>query len=388
MIRPLLLGTMLLAAAVPATGANRTAPITPARLDAVVSSAMARTKARGLAVAVIDSGRVRIVRAYGTRNGAGAPLTTETIMYGASLTKMVFATMVMQLVDEDKLELDRSIATLLPKPLPDYADGEEKYADWRPLAGDERWRRITPRMLLTHSAGFANFGFLEPDGKLRVHFTPGSRYAYSGDGMILLQFVIERGLGLDVGAEVQRRVFDRFEMRRSSLHWRPDFAANLADGWDSEGQPQPHDERGRVRAAGSMDSTIGDVARFAAAFVRGQATSARSRRAMVAPQLAITTRSQFPTLQPEAPRADRIAGLAAGLGLVRFDGPQCAGFYKGGHDDITGNTLVCLQRRRRCVVIMANDVRAEAGFPAIVRAVLGETGMPWRSEYGPKEWAR
>ena len=388
MIRPLLLGTMLLAAAVPATGANRTAPITPARLDAVVSSAMARTKARGLAVAVIDSGRVRIVRAYGTRNAAGAPLTTETIMYGASLTKMVFATMVMQLVDEGKLALDRSIATLLPKPLPDYADGEEKYADWRPLAGDERWRRITPRMLLTHSAGFANFGFLEPDGKLRVHFTPGSRYAYSGDGMILLQFVIERGLGLDVGAEVQRRVFDRFEMRRSSLHWRPDFAANLADGWDSEGQPQPHDERGRVRAAGSMDSTIGDVARFAAAFVRGQATSARSRRAMVAPQLAITTRSQFPTLQPEAPRADRIAGLAAGLGLVRFDGPQGAGFYKGGHDDITGNTLVCLQRRRRCVVIMANDVRAEAGFPAIVRAVLGETGMPSRWEYGPKEWAR
>lgn len=74
--------------------------------------------------------------------------------------------------------------------------------------------RLTPRILLTHSADFAKFAFLEPDGKLRIHFEPGSRYAYSGEGMILLQFVLERGLGLDVGVEMQRRVFDRFGMRR------------------------------------------------------------------------------------------------------------------------------------------------------------------------------
>lgn len=60
-------------------------------------------------------------------------------------------------------------------------------------------------MVLTHSTGFANFAYLEPDEKLRIHFEPDSRYAYSGEGIILLQFAIEKGQGLDLGAEMQRR---------------------------------------------------------------------------------------------------------------------------------------------------------------------------------------
>jgi CubicO group peptidase (beta-lactamase class C family) len=305
-------------------------------------------------------------------------------MYGASLTKAAFGYMVMQLVEEGKLDLDRSIAQYLPRPLPDYprAETEEDYAPYADLAGDERWRKLTPRILLTHSAGFANFFFLEPDGKLQFHFEPGSRYAYSGDGLILLQFVLERGLGLDVGAEMQRRVFDRFGMTNTSMIWHPDFAANLADGFDAEGKIEPHDERSRVRAAGSMDTTIADMAKLAAGYVRGEGLSHAGRAELVKPQLAITTRSQFPTLQPELLAAERRPDLAAGLGVIVFDGPQGRGFYKGGHNDTTGNTWVCLERGRRCVVILANDVRAEAAFPAIARFVLGETGAPWRWEYG------
>jgi hypothetical protein len=102
----------------------------------------------------------------------------------------------------------------------------------------------------------------------------------------------------------------------------------------------------------------------------------------VKPALPITTASQFPSLQAELPPAQRHKGLAAGLGIIVFDGPQGRGFMKGGHNDSTGNTMVCIERRRRCVVILANDVRAEPAFPALVRFVLGETGAPWRWEYG------
>ena len=70
-----------------------------------------------------------------------------------------------------------------------------------------------------------------------------------------------------------------------------------------------------------------------------------------------------------------------------FDGPQGPGFQKGGHNDSTGNTWVCLRRQRNCVVILSNDVRAEALFPGIVRIALGETGMPWSWEYGAQTWA-
>jgi CubicO group peptidase (beta-lactamase class C family) len=66
-------------------------------IDAEAKRAMVRTHANGLAIAVIDHGRVGYVQAYGIRNAKGDPLTTDTVMYGASLTKMVFAYHVMQL---------------------------------------------------------------------------------------------------------------------------------------------------------------------------------------------------------------------------------------------------------------------------------------------------
>ncbi len=366
-------------AAPPVTGAM---PDTAA-LDAMAARAMAATGARGLAIATVDGGRVRDVRVYGERNAGGEPLRTDTVMYGASLTKTVFAYTVLQLVDEKRLALDRPIAEDLAKPLPDYGR-IRGYGPWDDLADEPRWRSLTPRMLLTHASGFANFAFDEPDGKLRMHFDPGTRYAYSGEGLILLQFVIERGHGLALGDEMQRRVFDRFGMRTTSMTWREDFARNLADGWRADGVAEPHDRRSRVRAAGSMDTTIADIAAFAAGLVRGDGLSAASREALAAPQLAITTASQFPSLQEELPPALRRADLAAGLGVIVFDGPQGRGFMKGGHNDSTGNTLVCLERGRRCVVILANDVRAEAAFPALVRFVLGETGAPWTWEYGDK----
>lgn len=353
----------------------------PHRMDAAVARAMETTGAKGLAVAIVEKGRVVFVRAYGARNAKGDPLDTATIMYGASITKAVFAYTVMQLVDEGKIDLDKPIAAMLPRPLPEYGNLDD-YGNWGDLAGDDRWRRITPRMVLTHSTGFANFSFLEPDGKLKFHFDPGARYAYSGEGIVLLQFAIEKGLGLDLGAEMQRRVFDRFGMKNTSMIWRPDFARNLADGWMADGKSEPHDERSRVRAAGSMDTSIADLARFAAGFMRGEGLTAKARAEMVRPQLPITTRTQFPTLAPELPQDQRWPGLSAGLGVVTFQGPQGPGFYKGGHNDSTGNSWVCVERGRRCVVILANDVRAEKAFPALVRAALGETGVPYGWEYG------
>ena len=68
--------------------------------------------------------------------------------------------------------------------------------------------------------------------------------------------------------------------------------------------------------------------------------------------------------------------------MIVFDGPQGRGFYKGGHDAQTANSFVCLERLRRCVLLLANDVRAEARFADLVRFVLGETGVPYDWEYG------
>ena len=361
-----------------------------AGVDAEVKKLMARTNAKGIAVAVIDHGKVSYVHAYGIRNAKGDPLTADTVMYGASLTKTIFAYTAMQLVDQGKLSLDAPIRDDLDKPLPSYGPDPvfpDKYGPYKDLADDPRWEKITPRMALTHSTGFSNFWFIEPDQKLHIHFEPGTHFSYSGEGFILLQFVVEhgrkaQGLGLDVG-DLTQAIFNRLGMHRTSLVWSIDNPErNVADGWNDQGQPQPHDKRSKVRVAGSMNTTISDLSKFAAALVRGDGLSTASRAEMTKPSLHITTASLFPLFLPDLPVSEQRRDLASGLGVTVFDGPQGHGFYKGGHDGATANTLVCIDAGQRCVVILSNDVRSEAGFADLVRFILGDTGVPFDWEYG------
>ena len=360
-----------------------------ASIDAEVGKIMTRTHAEGMAIAVIDHGKVRYVQSYGIRNAKGDPLTTDTVMYGASLTKTVFAYTVMQLVDQGKLNLDTPIKADLDKPLPSYGPDPvfpDKYGPYKDLADDSRWEKVTPRMCLTHSTGFSNFWFIEPDQKLHIHFEPGTHFSYSGEGFILLQFAVEhgrkaQGLGLDVG-DLTKANFDRLGMTRTSLVWHNGQDPNVADGWNDQGQPQPHDERSKVRAAGSMNTTISDLSKFTAALVRGDDLSPGSRAEITRPVLHIATASQFPLFLPNLPPAEQRRDLYSGLGVVVFDGPQGPGFFKGGHDGQTANTMVCVEASQRCVLILSNDVRSEAGFAELVRFILGNTGVPYDWEYG------
>lgn len=344
-------------------------------IDAEAGRLMAEQDVKGLAMAVIDDGRVTHMAAFGLRNvERNLPLETRTIMYGASLTKTAFACMVLQLVDEGRFDLDRPLHEYLPRPIPSYAE-------YVHLAGDERWRLLTGRHVLAHSTGFANFRWLEDDRKLRFHFAPGERYAYSGEGFYLLQFVLEEGLGLDVKAEMQERIFDRFDMPNTSMQWRADFADNLADGYAMDGSFEPHDERSKVSAAGSMDTTIEDQARMWAGIVRGDGLSETARAELVRAQLPIRSAHQFPTLREGTdPRAEQI-GLAAGLGLVTFGEGRYKAWFKGGHNDWTGNMVVCQEQSRRCVVLLSNSVRAELIYPSLVSFVLPGVAVPWWWEY-------
>jgi CubicO group peptidase (beta-lactamase class C family) len=360
-----------------------------AAIDAEVGKIMTETRAKGIAVAVIDHGKVDYVQAYGVRNASGDPLATNTVMYGASLTKTVFAYTVMQLVDAGKLSLDTPIKYDLDSPLPSYGPDPvfpDKYGPYKDLADDPRWEKITPRMCLTHSTGFSNFWFIEPDQKLHIHFEPGTRFSYSGEGFILLQFVVEhgrkaKGLGLDVG-DLTKINFDRLGMPRTSMVWYNGQDTNVADGWNDHGQPQPHDKRSKVRVAGSMNTTIADLSKFTAALVRGDGLSPASRAEITRPVLHIPTASLFPLFLRDLPPAEQRKDLYSGLGVTLFDGSQGHGFYKGGHDGQTANTMVCIEASQRCVLILSNDVRSEAGFAELVRFILGDTGVPYDWEYG------
>ena len=131
-----------------------------------------------------------------------------------------------------------------------------------------------------------------------------------------------------------------------------------------------------------MNTTISDLSKFAAALVSGNGLSSASRAEISKPQLHIGTAHQFPIFGADLPVNEQRKDLYAGLGVIVFDGPQGHGFYKGGHDGQTANTMVCLNASQRCALILSNDVRSEAGFAELVRFILGDTGVPYDWEYG------
>jgi CubicO group peptidase (beta-lactamase class C family) len=355
----------------------------PARIDARVRELMRAGRVPGLALSLIRGGRVAYVRAYGLRDvEKGVPLTTDTVMYGASLTKATFAYMVMQLVEEGRIDLDRPIAAYLPGPLPD----DEGYAG---LESDPRWARVTFRMLLDHTSGLPNLRFITPHGidrsaKLAFAFDPGTRYSYSGEGFLLAQRVLEHGLGLDVSVEMQRRVFDRFHMTRTAMTWRESFGDNVAQGYDLDGKCVGHDRHTKVRALGSMDTTITDWSRFLAGVVRGDGLAAAARAEMIRRQVAIHSATQFPTWSERTTQVYDSIRLGYGLGWGVFETPFGHAFFKEGHDEGTANYALCVELRRACILLMSNSVRAEGIFKPLVDELMGDTRLPWRWEgYAP-----
>ena len=85
------------------------------------------------------------------------------------------------------------------------------------------------------------------------------------------------------------------------------------------------------------------------------------------------------------PISEQRKALYAGLGVVVFDGPQGHGFYKGSHDNQTDNTMACIEKSQRCVVILSNDIRSETGFADLVHFILGDTGVPYTWAYARRE---
>lgn len=145
-----------------------------------------RFEVPGTAIVAIEN--CRPVEAYyvGKANlEIGAPVAADTLFEAASLSKTVFTWLVMSLVEEGVLDLDRPFAD----------DGFE----WPRVADQEAYARITPRHVLTHGSGLPNWAgdALDPDrdDPLELEAIPGAEFHYSGEGFQLLQAYVEARTG-------------------------------------------------------------------------------------------------------------------------------------------------------------------------------------------------
>lgn len=153
-------------------GSDRSA----AELDDFLITKMDSLNIPGLSFALINDGKVVHHKTLGFADvESNKPVTNQTIFEAASLSKSVFSFFVMTYVEEGKLDLD--------KPL-------YKYLTYPDIADDERYKKITARMVLSHRSGFPNWRFNEMDGKLKIYFEPGTNYKYSGEGYQYLAKVL------------------------------------------------------------------------------------------------------------------------------------------------------------------------------------------------------
>lgn len=346
--------------------------VSPVELEASIEQTMAKANVAGLSVAIINDNRIATTYAFGYRDeAAGIPFDTQTVTGAASLSKTVFAYLVMLLVEEEVIDLDKPLQAYLAKPLPEYPT----YAD---LAGDERYKQITARMVLSHSTGFPNWRILEPDGRLKFLFAPGSRHSYSGEGIDLLQMVVEEVTGRDLQTLARGKIFEPLGMTRTSYVWQEAFEADAARPHDQFGRPKSLPRRTVPDAAGSMVTTAEDYARLLVAILNATGQRKATVNEMLRSQITISYEQMF------GPGAWRDTGkyqaidLAWGLGWGRFDSDRWGrAFFHTGHDFGYQNYTVIYADRGIGIVLLSNSDNFESVAREIVQTAIGDRDSPF-----------
>ena len=359
--------------------------ISIADADALARKTLTEAHVTGAQIAVLNHGQLVWSAAYGLRRkDPPLPMDQGTTTWAASITKSVFATYVMSLVERHAFNLDQPISTQLDKPLNEYEPYKETAAD---LVHDPEWPSVTPRMLLSHSSGLANFAFIEPDKRMHLRFKPGSQFLYSGEGINLVQFVIEQKFHKPLDQLMQQAIFDPPGMTRTGIIYRTEFAADVADRYDLNEKFRSQTKRFPARGAGSMTTSAGDLAKFTSALLDDKVIKSSTRSKMLHPVLPIRTLHEFALRAEEGPGQEAAdVGLAYGVGWGLLTethfGPA---FFKEGHGDGAQNYMICFERSKSCMILLTNSDNGELVFRPLLETILGDTVTPWEWEgYTPE----
>ena len=354
--------------------------ISSAQATEIAEEELAKNHVMGTQLAILNRGRTVWSGAFGLRDAAKKlPMTPQTNIWAASITKGLFATWVMRQWEQHRIDLDQPIAQMLPQTLDQYEPYRSSVAD---LLKDPRWPLLTPRILLAHTSGLSNLAVLtEPDKNLRLHFNPGSRFAYSGDGLNLLQFAFEQKLGLRLADAMQHDLFDPLGMDRTGMVWRPEFAADTALRYDANGKYLAATHRDNARAAGSMTSTARDLSVFLEALFAGKILRPSTVSEMLKPRIGVRTAHQFPTLAENTSDEGPQVGLAYGFGWGLLTHTRYGkAFFKEGHGDGAENYLICFLRSQTCMIMLTNSDNGELAFRALLGRLIADTVTPWEWE--------
>jgi CubicO group peptidase (beta-lactamase class C family) len=317
-----------------------------ADLERQIPKLLAEAIVPGLSIAIIKDAKLLWRRGFGVRErGSEVPVDNDTVFEAASVSKTVFAYAVMKLCEKGVIGLDTPLTKYSAKPF---------------LEGDPRLELITARHVLSHTSGFQNWrSDKEP---LQIHFTPGEKYLYSGEGYSYLQSVVTQVTGQPIEQFMQANVFGPFGMTSSGYIWNDTFEHRAARPHDAKGKAFANKKRtaadaARFAAAGELHTTPADYAKFLLEVIAPKESDAfrlnqKSLQEMLRPQVKVDNSSSWAL-------GWRITHTAKGNLIVH-----------GGDNDGFHAFVAASVERKSGYVIMTNG---ENGTEIINKLILGET---------------
>lgn len=332
----------------------------------------------GLAVAVFNDREIVYSRAFGVKNTeTGEPLRMDTVFYGASLSKAVSAVLMMKLVEEGILDLDTTLMSYSEQPVSTYTASREKawHEDLTDLKDDGLHKKITARMSLSHTTGFANWRWVEEDHKLRVRFEPGSQFNYSGEGFTFLQVILEKRTKKPLEDWMKEKIFEPYGMTTSSYTWQPRFEDNYCHGHDEKGAVLEKDKDNAARAPSTLETTPEDYARFLHAVLNRKGLKESSWKEMFSPQIRLRSKKQFGPQSTTTDNDDIELSYGLGWGLLKT--PYGWGAFKEGHGDGFEHYTLIFPETGMGVMLLSNSANGESAFKELLEISIADVYTPW-----------
>lgn len=334
-------------------------------VDKAVKEEMEKQALVGVAVGIIQNGKIVYLQGYGSADSAKkTPVTAESVFNWASNSKPLAAVLAMQLVEKKQLDLDADVR----KYVPEFPDKKTK---------------ISTRHLLSHQSGiphYSNGKVVPVERKYDVRdpfsnpvlaldkfadspllFDPGEKVSYSTYAYILLSAVVQKA-----GKEpFQKQITDRVVKPLGLASFEYDTPAAKATwvtgytkGKDGKVVPVADYAHDWKHGGGAFKSNVRDFARWGEALINRELVSEATEKDMWEPQQ--TTDSKLTTW---------------GLGFVVEKGPreQPKISHNGKQDEAT-TRLVIYPKDRHGVVVMCNCEFADLGkvSSAVYTALSGK----------------
>ncbi|WNS44229.1 serine hydrolase domain-containing protein [Paenibacillus sp. MMS20-IR301] len=302
--------------------------------------------------ALIDHGNITISGEAGKNDEHGVKPLTKDTMYGiGSISKMFTTVAVMQLVEQGKINLDTPIVQYITEF----------------TMKDERFRQITPRMLLNHSSGLNGSSLMNAklfkDNDTYAHDTllkqlagqtlkadPGAYSVYCNDGFTLAEILVEQVSGMDFTSYIHRYITEPLGMNGTKTPLDSPDTVKMAGLYYPTYTGQLPTEAVNVIGTGGIYSTAEDLARFSQIFT-GEAEEVLSGKSAEA-----MAQAEYKTpLWPDDADNSIDFGLGwDGVNLYPFSEYGMKALTKGGDTPLYHASLVVLPEQEMAAAVISS----------------------------------